>query len=112
MEDQLSIIKDSNQMWKIFVFLIITALCGATIIFQSLLYAPIGKSETMVLVIAATILGILTFVWASFSIKCPNCKSKFVWYAVSKLNSGKWLSWLLSSDKCPTCGYSNSQNKI
>lgn len=107
----MSLIKNSRQMWKIVLSFVVALICGCIIIFQSLLYEPIGAYNTMRLVGAAAGLCFLVFAWASFSIRCPNCQLKLFWYAVQKFKVGDWFTELLNLSKCTVCAYSMPSKK-
>lgn len=46
-------------------------------------------------------LGVLA---AAIAIRCPVCGMRWVWHAISKLHSNKWLPWLIDLEACPGCG--------
>ena len=98
-------------MWKIITVVIIALLSGSVIIFQGFLYEPVGENTTMIAVIIATLLGSISLIWGSLSIKCPKCKLKLFWYAVSKLNSSSWFIWILGFEECPQCGHIELKQK-
>ena len=76
---------------------------GIIILFQGALYDPIGEETTMVLVGLGAFLGMSGFIWAIFSIKCPKCKLKLLYFAIQKQKLGSWLTWLLELKECPQC---------
>lgn len=49
--------------------------------------------------------GILIGIFACTSIRCPECRLKWVWHAVSKKDVNQWIPWLLSFEKCPRCEF-------
>lgn len=55
--------------------------------------------------VIATALFIGPFAILSVSLRCPSCRLRLFWYAVSKHTANHWLKWLLSTTKCPRCGY-------
>jgi hypothetical protein len=76
---------------------------GGLILFQGALYDPIGKETTMLIVGLGGLLAMGGFVWAIFSIKCPNCKLQLFYFAIQKQKLGSWLIWLLVLEECPQC---------
>jgi hypothetical protein len=42
---------------------------------------------------------------ACLTIRCPECRSKLLWIAVSSHSMSEWLPWLLSVTSCPVCGF-------
>ena len=45
------------------------------------------------------------FFFACRSIRCPACRTQWVWDAVRRQSSTRWLSALLEARACPACGY-------
>ncbi len=48
---------------------------------------------------------------ALYSIKCPNCGLKWVWWSISKQHFTRWLPWLHEFDHCPKCSHSVSSKQ-
>lgn len=42
---------------------------------------------------------------AALFVRCPSCGLNLVAWAISKKSAGTWLSWLVSTETCPCCGY-------
>jgi hypothetical protein len=101
----MSFIKASKQIWKIVISMTPIAICGLIVIFQSYLYEPIGEDLTMSIVLSSTILGMVFFIWGCLFIRCPKCKLRLFWHAVTKQDSGVWVTWLFSFVECPRCQY-------
>jgi len=55
------------------------------------------------LILCSIVAEILIGIFACLSIRCPECKLKWVWYAVIKKDVNQWVPWLLSFEKCPQC---------
>ena len=53
----------------------------------------------------ATAIGLSAMFVASTSVRCPNCRLKLVWHAMSTNSANDWLRWLLNAKSCPVCGY-------
>lgn len=102
-EADLSLLKRSNQLWKIYLFIPVAVLGGSVILFQGALYEPIGKELTMLLVGLGGLLGIGAFICACLFIRCPNCKLKLFCFAMSRRKFVSWLVWLLKQEECPRC---------
>lgn len=101
----MSLLQRTNQLWKILIFCIVGAIGGSVIVFQGRLYSPLGEDFTILLVGLSTFLMVVTFVWASLSIKCPECNLRLFWHAVKKEKCGNWFTTLVSQEACPSCGY-------
>ena len=56
-----------------------------------------------------SLISLVGFVVACIFIRCPKCKTAWVWMAVSKQSPSKWLQWLLTLNHCPTC--ENGENR-
>jgi hypothetical protein len=37
------------------------------------------------------------------AVKCPSCKARWAWIALSTQGIGKWLDWLSRLNECPKC---------
>ncbi len=47
-------------------------------------------------------LGLCSLVWLILSIRCPTCRTRLVWRAMSRAKHNRWL-FALSSSICPVC---------
>ena len=101
----MSLLENSKQRWKVFLFIGLMALGAGVTLFQSFLYTPLGKELTTQLAVGAMVLIAATFYWAGQNIVCPQCKLKLLYYAITKVGLGTWYDWLLNEEKCPDCGY-------
>ena len=101
-----SIIKKSGQWWKAHIaFWGLVA--GGGIMFIGL--ANLDKKELAVsLALVGVILGLASFIYGCLSIRCPNCKARWIWLGVSGKSSNEWVHWLLSRSQCPECNYSKN----
>mgnify|MGYP003381700316 CR=1 FL=1 len=45
----------------------------------------------------------LAGIWAAVAIQCPRCHTMLFWKAVNEQPMGKWLDWLMTLERCPTC---------
>ena len=96
-----SIIKSTNQLWKLvasFTGLVI----GGILMFYGLVNI---KNETIIVAFISIdlIIGIVSFLFGCFAIRCPTCKSPWVWVAINTKNTNSWLHWLINLDHCPKC---------
>ena len=71
-------------------------------------FLAITRPETFGLLlfggIAITLIG---FLWLSLLIRCPSCRAKLFWRAVSQAQQALWFRALMQTD-CPACGYTPS----
>ena len=100
----MSVLKNTNQLWKLYVFAAAMAIGAGVTLFQSFLYRLLEKETITTLVIGGMFLLTGTFAWAYATIRCPNCKLKLFWYSLTKEGLGTWFTWLKNLGKCPQCG--------
>lgn len=66
-----------------------------------------GRSNTQFdpysLIPLGALIGMLSFLFAIFTIRCPICNDKWFWRAVSKRDKDNWLIWLENQSNCPEC---------
>lgn len=100
----MSLIKRTNQQWKVYVFIGLMTLGCALTLSQPLYKDWLGESLTLRVGINAMMLVVANFVWACLFITCPHCKLKLFFFALTKKGLGSWFAWLTEEDKCPQCG--------
>ena len=101
-----SIIKKTGQWWKLGLSFF-GELLGVVIMFFGL--SNLEKNNLFfILALIGITIGLASFIFFCISIKCPNCKEKWAWLAVSKKNPNKWLNWLITQSKCPKCDYTKN----
>lgn len=96
-----SIIKKTGQWWKANIFFW-GAVVGGTIMFIGLANLE-SRALGFSLVLSGIFIGLGTFIYGCVSIRCPNCKSPWVWQGVSGKSHNEWVHWLLKQSKCPNC---------
>jgi len=111
----LTLLKRTDQLWKLYVFVALMALGAGVTLFQGFLYRVMDKETITYLVIGGMLLVTGVFAWAYSSIICPACKLKLLWYSITKEGLGTWFTWLINLEKCPQCeklnGSAASNNK-
>ena len=99
-----SIYETSRQTWKVVTagtaFGIGTLLAIGSL-FRIPLVADLGFSGTLASI--GLVFGALAF--GSLMIRCPSCKARWVWIAVSERDASDWWPWLLGLEFCPRCGF-------
>ena len=100
----MSILRQTNQLWKLYVFITSMLLGAAITLFQGFLPKVLGKENIVHLVVGGMLLVMGAFAWAYGSIACPNCKLKLFWYSLTKVGLGTWFPWLANLEECPQCG--------
>ena len=100
----LNMLKRTNQLWKLYVFIASMVLGAGITLFQSFLYRWLQKETIIALVIVGALLVVGAFAWAIVSITCPNCKLKLFKHSITNEGLGTWFIWLINLEKCPQCG--------
>jgi hypothetical protein len=95
-------IKETNQSWKLVLSLLGLLIGGAGMLYGIHVMKE-GGNLSVCIDLASLVTMFLTSLFAVISIRCPNCKLKWVWYAVSTKEVGEWLPWLISFQSCPCC---------
>ncbi len=97
-------IKTTNQYWKYIGSILPLLILGLIFLYQQFIsdYVTIFQGKLSIL----TLFSIILFIWGCFSIKCPKCKLRIIWYSISKLDYHSWGAWLVSFTNCPNCSYS------
>jgi DNA-directed RNA polymerase subunit RPC12/RpoP len=54
---------------------------------------------------AAAFLTLLTLTYTGIVVTCPHCHLRLVFYSMRTNAASNWLPWLLTTEKCPRCGY-------
>jgi hypothetical protein len=101
----MNLLKATKQTWKLYVTMAAMVVGGAVILFQGLLSEIVAKDTMLTLVAVGGLIGMGSFILAAYWIKCPNCKLKLFYFAVSKQKLGSWLPWLLAQRTCPKCNF-------
>lgn len=93
----------TNQMWKLYLALLgfgITLLCFLGAGF-SLLLAESSVFNT--LLVSGLVLGVGTFAWLLYALRCPSCRNKLVWTMIRSRSHMSWLVDLTHLVACPSC---------
>lgn len=98
------IIQRTNQTWKLVILLIFIAIAGTVMLVSLANMNQLDKTNTIAIVLGSVFVGITLFVILINMIKCPNCRAKWFWLAVSGQSSGNWFAWLVGLQQCPKCG--------
>ena len=98
-----SFIYATGQRWTLVLPLSLMSLVGGAILLQPLIREYLGPVLTMKVVLLSTFVGLFALLFPCVALRCPRCKLKLLWRAVSTQPSGSWLLWLLSLQRCPEC---------
>ncbi|HXQ39584.1 MAG TPA: hypothetical protein VN843_36635 [Anaerolineales bacterium] len=99
-----SYLKRSGQLWKFYLFALGLPLAG----FVSFTVGLNGIGQHNVnlaifFILFGLSLSLLGFVIAVLSVRCPKCRTRLLWHAVTKQSFETWFSWLMTSETCPVC---------
>jgi hypothetical protein len=98
-----SIIVKSGQGWKLAISVVtFVASWGGIIV---LLSSDGGGRQSVLTLMALIVFGLIGLLFSFLAIKCPVCRSHWVWVAASKRSKSEWPMWFLKLRECPKCGY-------
>jgi bacteriorhodopsin len=103
-------IRESKQEWKLYSSFIGFVISGGVMFYG--IKQTTGTGTSVDLILYSLVAEIIIGTFACLSIRCPECKLKWVWYAVSKKDANQWVPWLLSFEKCPQCESENGEKKV
>ncbi len=99
-----SIIKKTNQQWKAIISFFGLIIGGAT-----MFIGIVNLNEKNInLILIGIAIGLASFLYSCFAIRCPSCKSQWVWSSMRNSSLGQWLPSLLNNSHCPKCNYSGN----
>jgi len=98
-----SIIKKTGQMWKLNLAFMLTILGAASLFYGINIADAQPDSLAVSLVLCGIIVALASLIFGIVSIRCPNCKTPWLWQGISGKSSNQWLIWLLSRTECPKC---------
>ena len=98
-----NVLSRTGQVWKIITMFIVIVLSGASMVYGQLNIDSLSSELFFYYVAGSAIIGLLSFVFACVSIKCPSCGAKWFWSAVNGKGNKEWLFWLSTLETCPDC---------
>lgn len=99
-----------KKKWKLWVWGILLVVAGLGFVIPDQI-ATAFETIPIIINLGAILISFVVIVGASLSIRCPQCKLSFVWYALTHKSIGGWLSWLLEVKVCPQCKFSVQEEK-
>lgn len=100
------LLQRSGQLWKLnaaSAALYVSALLLLVALFGDGSWMTAGMR--FVVSMCGLITGVAAFGWPSLSIRCPGCRARLFWYALSKRRLTIPDAWLRELQECPFCGY-------
>ena len=104
-------IRESKQEWKLYASFFGFIIAGG-VMFYGIKQTTAGTEATVDLILYSLVAEIIIGVFACVSIRCPECKLKWVWHAVSKKDANQWVPWLLSFEECPQCAAGTKRKDV
>jgi hypothetical protein len=104
-------IQESKQAWKLYTSFIGIFIAGGVMIY-GIKQTTAGTGTSVDLILFSLVAEIAIGVLAIASIRCPACKLKWVWYAVTKKEANEWVPWLLSFEECPRCASEDTGKEV
>ena len=101
----------TGQGWKVIVFLVL-AFADFCLFALGTWQAnhpaklPSFPLDLVTLGLSFVGLGVLTFAWLWFSIRCPDCRKRAVGQIAKNATLGNWFTTLITLVRCPHCGSS------
>jgi hypothetical protein len=101
-----SLLSCTGQSWKLLLHWAIgLAYCAVLATTEMLWFEGHVSAETRgLLLLGGSFLAIASLVFACIAIRCPVCRARWFWLAISKKEDG--LRLLFSRPACPKCGSS------
>ena len=105
-----SVYAASGQVWKMWVAGMAFVLAGVgTIVSQQSMFEDLEPFRAWA-TLASIVLGLGSLAFASLAVRCPSCRARWVWIAVSEQDYRTWTDWLPALKACPRCGFKASPN--
>jgi hypothetical protein len=97
-------LRTAGQMWKLMLGFALM-LCGLVAIYGTLhnWWGPVTDGIFVLIVPGGIALGLASFIWMNWSIRCPQCHEKLFWRAISEKAHPIGLQSLWIMDACPYC---------
>jgi len=111
--DRLSLLHRTGQLWEFNLWLSAVMAAGLALgarrwVLSGLSYVPdeeLRSALEVVVWFGPVPFSFLTSIIALLPIRCPRCKTKWLWRASSTQDSRQWNTCLLSLTECPSCPY-------
>jgi hypothetical protein len=98
-----SVISKTRQVWKLSVSFTVEMLAGVGMMYAQSQIGVLSSSDFTLIMLSSVVLGLSAFAFGCLSVRCPECRTRWVWMAVSKQHTDAWLPWLMSLSACPSC---------
>lgn len=100
-EDVDNVITRSGQGWKSTLGLILVVATGLVVMYGADDTADAIAASAVVATFTAVAIGLVV----TLSLRCPDCRARWIWIGLSHQDHNQWLRWLMTLQACPECGY-------
>lgn len=98
-----NVIGRSGQGWKFTLGWLLVLGAGLLLLVSS---APHDAADGFAAAAAgAMVASIAVAVAVTLSLRCPDCRARWIWIALSRQDHNAWVGWLRTLQACPVCGY-------
>jgi len=98
----------TGQRWKLIGFYALMLVSVSSFVLLILavndhaIARPFGEVRAGLMLMAS---GAAAMVWLCWSVRCHQCDGRPAWYLVRTAPISRWYIALVTSPKCPACGY-------
>ena len=105
-EVMLPFLRLTGQRWKVIGGWALIAL-GLSGIFTTVehWWDPFSTDAYLFIIVGANLLNLLAFIGMVAFIRCPRCRARLFWHAISAKQHPGGLHWFFTFTSCPTCGF-------
>ncbi len=105
-----TLIVRSRQQRKLLLGLVWLPIVGLGLVLATLMgYVGNSPGEKAGFAIAGVVVAVASYMWMAMSVRCPTCGTKLLWHAMSSKSPDEWLHWLITLERCPSCGNDGSR---
>lgn len=98
-----SVVKKTGQIWKLIVLFSMLMVGSISLFCGIYLMKDLPQATAMTLVLGGIIVSFASLGLGVLTLRCPHCKSRWLWHAFSTQDHRDWLFWLMSKATCPKC---------
>jgi hypothetical protein len=99
-----SALQRSGQTWKLWIISVGVLIGFVVIVFAQVFRNALPEKLFPIEMTFAAFVIAFTFCFTVLSIRCPRCRARWYWLAISKGASTTWIDRITLST-CPICGY-------
>jgi hypothetical protein len=107
-----SVLYVSGQAWKLWA-MIGGTFASVVLIFGAYTFrASLSPGWYQLTMWAGILAGLFSLAFPVLSIRCPSCRARWFWLAISMEHGSRWYEWLVSRSSCPVCGASGAAGDL